>query len=166
MSITSRLRGFAVNVWDFVPLPSSRGYVFVTIVVSMMTAGLSTWGVNQIQNRHNDVVRINSSFIDESRSFDAAIAAFVQALLHGQDVNGEPSQRIYSSLIKQSQYLLDAEKNLPSNDRHLVREYQALLLKFHEIVPQSTTVLDMQEFWNTASRILVLRNEIIRRLEV
>jgi len=131
----------------------------------MLTAGLSTWGVNQRQNRYNEVNRANSAFIDESRAFDSTIGAFVQAVINGKDTHGEVSQRIYSNLIKQAQFLQDAEKNLDPQDRHLVTEYNELLKSFQETVPQSDSVLKMQDFWNKTSQILVTRNTIIRKLQ-
>ena len=167
MTVLAHLRAAGLFLWDRVPRPDSRSYVIVTVLVAFLTSIGSTLITNKIQNRNTLADREIAAFIDESRIFEPIVANFAQKILSGQYGSVDASQQLVGNLIRQSQLLDDAQAHLPSDKRtqELVSLYKDQLLKVRLIIPNTTSVTTMAEFWTDTSHLLVTRNRLVTALK-
>jgi hypothetical protein len=135
------------------------------VLLPLIIAIGGTWTTNKIHDRDNHLEKERSSFIDEARTFDVVVANYVQSALGGNKVASEAAQRVISNIVRQNDLLDGVANQLMPQDRHLAKEYRHLLGDFRDIIPGSDSVLHLRVFWEDASRILVVRNELIRKLQ-
>lgn len=165
MSIRANLSRAMVALGGLVPSASSRGAFIISISISLFTGyggGYVAW---KVQNADVQVSKDKSAFIDESRSFEIIAANYVQAIMSEQPSNGESVKLLTSNLLRQAQTLRDASRHLPLQDQSLVAAYNNLLLELNDDLPKTSSILTMREFWEDASKIIVARNELIRKLQ-
>ena len=151
--------------WGKVPAVGSRLYVFITLVLPVLTSIGTTWTLYQYQFRDTRENKEKSAFIDESRAFDAIIANYVQHIMadHKSDVGA--TQQLSTNLIKQTQLLSDIAKYIPKNKLDIISDYSKALVSLRSILPESNSVLTLKAFWEDTSKILVLRNRLISQLQ-
>ncbi len=92
-------------------------------------------------------------------------ASYVNRILSHQTVDGEPTQLLLGNLIRQYQLLQDAKKHLDPKDRNVASLYEDELLQLREILPATNNILSMRDFWTKASRLVVTRNDLVRKLQ-
>lgn len=159
------IKTIAAAVWNKIPSAGSRLYVALTLILPVFTSFGSSWVFYEYGIRDSRENKIKSAFIEESRSFDSVVANYVQEILAGQKPSAEATQRITDNLIRQSQFLGDATKYLPPYNTDLVADYNKALVQFQGDLPTSRSILSMRGFWEDASKIMMLRNRIIRQLQ-
>lgn len=167
MTCLAQSRAAGLFLWSKVPKPDPRAYVFVTVIVASLTSIGSSLVVNKIQSRVSLADKETAAFIDESRTFEPIVANFAQKILGGQDGGGDASQLLVGNLIRQSQLLDDAQAHL-SHDKEtqaLVGLYKDQLLMVRLVIPKTTSVLTMSEFWADTSHLLVTRNKLVTALK-
>lgn len=136
-----------------------------TVLLPLLIAVGGTWTTNKIQDRDNHLEKERAAFIDEARTFDVVVANYVQSALSNNKIDSGATQQIISNIVRQNDLLDEASAQLAPQDRHIAKEYRHLLGEFREVIPLSDSVLHLKTFWEDASRILVVRNELIRKLQ-
>lgn len=143
--------------------PGIRTFI-TSVVVPLLVAVGGTWGANQMQNRDNRLMQQRQAFVDEARTFDSVVAAYVQGVME-KSPSSDATQKIINNLVQQSSLLDQVSNQLPPTDKHLASDYRHLLVQFREDLPRADSVIHLKTFWEDASKILVARNELLDRLQ-
>jgi hypothetical protein len=148
--------------------PTSSVYAALILLLAICSAvgGLAGGLIVEVYHTHNErTTKEKDAFIDTARAMDSVIAYYVQFIINERPVADEAVQQVNYNIIKQRQLLQDVSKYLSPQDKHLVKDYGDLLLQFRDAIPASTDVLHMQKFWEDASKLFVIRNELIQKLQ-
>jgi hypothetical protein len=165
MAPPASVRGGWLAILRGIVTPNRSIYPALLLVIILLGGAAGWWAVGTYHSIHDRFTREKDAFIYTSGGMDFTIAYYVQFIVNQKPLPDEAIQLVNSNILRQRQLLQDVSKYLPQSDQHLVRDYADRLLQFKNAIPLSTDAMHMHGFWESANKLLAMRNEIIRKLQ-
>lgn len=169
MNSTSRTYWATIGGWarQAASVLTNKDNVIV-IVIGFLLSTLVTVSVDRyfksVDEQTTKIEKIETEFRTASLDFDILVARYVHALVEDKKVDPNSRQALIANLIRQKQLIEAVSEHLPGSEKPRLREYIQALEDMNDIIPKSDDVLQMRDFWEDASRIVTIRQEIERKL--
>ncbi len=165
MSLKNHIKAVGRSIWHLIPEPTGRGYVFFTVVMSILTSGVLTFIVNRHESKIDEDKSRIENFIDVSENLDEFVSVYLRAIENNKVVAPDVTTQIASNVIKQFHAVDGIKQFLSTEDRHLVDTYKIQLIDFRNVLPDSDAILNMQNFVNDYRKLLLTRETMKKDLK-
>ena len=102
----------------------------------------------------------------DADAFQTFSSAFVVSVTRENKVDRLALERLIANLQSQKISLDDAARKLPTNIQPQIERYEQALLALNAALGQVRDIETMKEFWERASDLLVVRQDLYRLLDV
>jgi hypothetical protein len=151
-----------------------RSPAFIAGIVSLGVSGVVGPTVNGFWSRHNAALQAHddavrravSRFVLEAEAFGPFATNFVLGVSRDNRVDPEAYNRLAGNIVSQQASLEALMIKMPPDMRKKISRYEDALLALNSAMQKVHDSESMREFWERTSDLLVIRQDLMPRLEI
>lgn len=161
------------RVWNWITSNETNNLTVITggaiVFVLNLVISLVLQHYDQVHSEklaYNQLKQVRSTEIRSAAvDFQTFAAAYVSAVLESESDIPKARERLVESTMQQYA-TIDLSEALFSNEaQEAAKIYKNALAKFNTTLASANTVTEMRPFWESASDVLVARDNLIRSLD-